>query len=213
MDVSEMIDDLGDHGFTDTSTVTKVRVLQDAIWEIEAMRPWPFLETEITLTFAGGSNSASNFPSNFKSALLLKDVGTNTALTPLEESDLERNGYDLASDGTPRVYYPSANVLKFWPQPAASDTVRMRYLKSSPEITSSSVEADILIPARHQRVIVLGALVRLYDMEDDPELAVRFQQHFENRMARLVEDVFRKQWDRPDYIRVDDADYWDYDYK
>ena len=211
MDVSDMIDDLGDHGFTDTSTATKVRILQDTIWEIESLRPWPFLDTEITLTFAGSSASASNFPSNFKAALQLKDVATNTVLVPIDESDLERNGYDLTQNGTPRVYYPSASVLKVWPRPTASDTIRMRYIRSSAAINSSSVEADILIPARHHRLIVLGALVRLYDMEDDPELAARFQGHYEMRLQRIVDEIFRKQYDRPDFIRVDDADSWDYE--
>lgn len=206
-----MIDDLGDHGFTDTSTTTKVRVLQDTIWEIEAARPWPFLETEITLTFAGGSGLASNFPSDFKSALQLKDVATNKVLVPLDESDLEKNGYDLSLAGTARVYYPVADQLKVWPLPTSSDTIRMRYIQESTAITSSSVEADILIPARHHRLIVLGALVRLYDMEDDPELAVRFQQHYENRLVRIADELFRKQYDRPDYVRVDDADSWDYE--
>lgn len=211
MDVSEMLTDLGDHGFTDTGTATKVRVLQDTIWEIEGVRPWPFLEASVTLTFSGSSGLASNFPAAFKTALKLKDVQNNRTLDPTGESDLEDAGFDLTTTGVPRVYYPSGDDLYVWPIPPASTTVRMRYLKSSTAISSSSVAADILLPARHHRLIVLGALVRLYDMEDDPELAARFEGHYERRLERMVDDLFRKQLDRPDFIRVQDPDAWDYD--
>jgi hypothetical protein len=212
MDVSEMLTDLGDHGFTDTSTATKVRMLQDTIWEIEGLRPWPFLESEATLTFSGSSGLASNFPAAFKTALKLKDVQRNVALDPVSESDLEDAGYDLSTVGVPKVYYPVGDKLYVWPIPPSSTTVRMRYLRSSTAISSSSVSADILIPARHHRLIVLGALVRLYDMEDDPELAARFQGHYETRLERMVDDLFRKQLDRPDHVRVHDPDAWDYDF-
>lgn len=211
MDVSEMLTDLGDHGFTDTSTTTKVRMLQDTIWEMEGLRPWPFLETNVTLAFSGSSGLATNFPAEFKTALKLKDVQRNAALDPVSEADLEDAGYDLSLVGTPRVYYPVGDKLHLWPIPPASTTVRMRYLRSSTAITSGTVSASILIPTRHHRTIVLGALVRLYDMEDDPELAARFQLHYEQRLDRMVDDLFRKQLDRPDFVRVNDPDAWDYD--
>lgn len=212
MDVSEMITDLGDHGFTDTGSLSKVRMLQDTIWEIEGLRPWPFLETSIDLTFDGSSGLATNFPSDFRSALMLKVVSSGSRLTPMDQTEVEDiAGTQLTSRvGAPVYYYPEGEQLKLWPVPSSGATVRMRYLRSSAEISSSSVEADILIPARHHRVIVLGALVRLYDMEDDPELSSRFQGHFEKRLERMVEDVFRKQYDRSEYIRVNDPDSWDY---
>lgn len=205
-----MITDLGDHGFTDTSTLTKVRVLQDTIWEIEALRPWPFLETSIDLTFNGSSGLATNFPTNFRAALLLKNKASGLRLEPLDQSDVEDvAGTQLDTVAAPRFYYPEAEKLKLWPVPPSGTTVRMRYLRWSDEITSGSLESAILIPARHHRVIVLGALVRLYDMEDDPELAARFQSHYEARLERMVEDLFRKQYDRPEIVRVTDPDSWD----
>lgn len=210
MDVSEMITDLGDHGFTDSSTNTKLRVLQDTIWEIEGLRPWPFLETSINLTFDGSSGLATNFPANFRSALMLKDAGSGVRLDPLDQSDLEDIvGTQLTRVGAPVYYYSEGERLKLWPVPPSGTTVRMRYIRFSDEIAQGTLEDAILIPKRHHRVIVLGALIRLYDMEDDPELAARFQQHYESRLERMVEDLFRKQFDRPEYVRVTDPDSWD----
>lgn len=212
MDVSEMITDLGDHGFTDTSTATKVRMLQDTIWEIEGLRPWPFLEATVDLDFSGSSGLSTDFPSDFKSALKLRHLSSNTVLEPVDQSDLEDRGASMTLVGQPSGYYPVGEQLYVWPiPPAGSNVVRMRYLKSSPAITSGTLSASILIPSRHHRVIVLGALVRLYDMEDDPELAARFQGHYETRLERMVQDIFRKQYDRPDYVRVIDPDEWGYD--
>lgn len=211
MDVSEMITDLGDYGFTDSSTNTKVRALQKAIRRIERIRPWPFLETSANLTFDETSGLATNFPSNFRAALLLKDVNSGVRLEPVDQADLEDIvGTQLAQVGAPRYYYSEAEKLKLWPVPPNGTTVRMRYLRNSDPITSSTLESAILIPARHHDVIVAGALVILYDMEDDPELAARQQSHYQEALAEMVEDLFRKQYDRPEFVRVTDPDSWDY---
>jgi len=212
MDVATMITDLGDHGFTDTGAPTKVRVLQDTIWEIEGMRPWPFLETSIDLTFDGTSGLATNWPVQFRAGLKLTNTETGGQLQPirLDEVD-EATGTGIATVGTPRAYYPEAEQLKLWPIPPSGTVVRMRYIRWSPAISSGSAESAILLPVRHHRVIVLGALIRLYDMEDDPELASRFQGHYEARLEAIVQDLFRKQFDRPEVIHVEDQDSWDYD--
>lgn len=206
-----MISDLGDYGFTDSSTNTKVRALQKAIRRIERIRPWPFLETSINLTFDGSSGLATNFPSNFRAALSLKNVDSGVRLEPVDQTDLEDIvGTQIAAVGAPRIYYSEAEKLKLWPVPPSGTTVRMRYLRWSDPINSSTTESQILIPSRHHDVIVAGALVILYDMEDDPELAARQQSHFEAGLQEMVEDLFRKQFDRPEHIRVIDPDSWDY---
>lgn len=211
MDVSEMISDLGDHGFTDTDEDTKLRVLQDAIWEIDGLRPWPYLETSVDLTFGGSSPLATNFPADFRAALKLKNTASGVLLEPADAADVEEmSGAQLSQVATPLVYYPEAEQIRLWPVPPSGTTVRMRYLRVSPEITAATLESALLLPKRHHRLIVLGALVRLYDMEDDVELGQRFQQHFDVRLERMVEDLFRKQYDRADYVRVHDPDSWNY---
>lgn len=211
MDVATMITDLGDHGFMDTSADTKLRMIQDAIWEIEGLRPWPFLDATATLSFDGTSASPTTPPANFKAALKVKDLATGQNLEPTTLQDLEEAvGTQLTQVAAPRVYYVEAEQLKLWPVPPAGTSLRLRYIRQSAAVTASTLSAEILLPARHHRLIVLGALVRLYDMEDDVELSQRFQQHFETRLERMVEDLFRKQYDRPEYIRVNDPDAWDY---
>lgn len=212
MDVAEIISDLNDHGFTDAATTSKVRVIQDVIWEIEAIRPWPFLETKTDLSFDGTSGLASNWPTDFRAALKLKNKATGRLLEPVRQDALEEMvGVDLAKVAAPVVYYTEAEKAYLWPVPSNGTSVRMRYLRYSAAISDTSPETAILIPKRHHRVIVLGALIRLYDMEDDPELAARFEGHYENRLQKMAEDLFLKQYDRPDYVSVIDLDLWDYE--
>lgn len=206
-----MISDLGDHGFADTDSDTKVRMLQDSIWEIEGLRPWPFLETRIDLTFDGTSGLATNFPANFRTALSLKDLDSGVVLSPAHVQDVEiASGISLDVSGTPWVYYSEADQLRLFPQPMDGASVRMRYIRFSDPIEAETLEAAVSVPLRHHRVIVLGALMRLYNMEDDAELGQVFQAQYEARIERMVDDLFRKQLDRPEHVRVTDPDSWDY---
>lgn len=212
MDVSEIITELNDHGFTDTGTSRKVSMIQHTIWEIEGREPWPFLETLLTLNYDGSSAVATNMPTNFRALLFLKDTTTGRSLTFLRQEDFERTVGELGNYTTvsdPMYYYFEGNQLKVWPvPPSSSGRLRLHYIKWSPEVTDATVEASILIPAQHHRLIVWGALWKLYDMEDDPELATRYQQHFENGLAALRASVWQRQFGQTDTILITDNDDW-----
>jgi len=73
------------------------------------------------------------------------------------------------------------------------------------------LQASILLPPRHHQTIVLGALFRLYKMEDDPENGNMFQVDYENKIQQMHEDLFRRQYQRSDQIFVvDEDDLYDY---
>lgn len=210
-----MLTELGDHGFADTGTTRKLAVLQDTIYDIESREPWAFLEQSIDLAFSGSSGVATNVPSDFRSALSAKDLVTGYRIQwiPLTRfSNLMGPAGDYNLSGGPQYYYVEAGVPKFWPIPPATTTVRLKYHRLSPPISdtgSASLESYILLPPRHHRLIVLGALQRLYDMEDDTELAARFEGQYEARMQRMKADLQKQQYDRPDTIEVVNDDDWD----
>jgi len=64
MDVSEIIDDLEDHGFEDTSEARKLAALNDTLWDVTGREPWPFLEKSVALSFNGSSSTPTNLPSD-----------------------------------------------------------------------------------------------------------------------------------------------------
>jgi hypothetical protein len=205
MDVADILSELNDHGFEDTASSRKVSILNDTVADVCSREPWPFLEKEITLTFNGSSAVPTNWPSDFS-----KEVGVNSPAgykLTWERWDALRERYatDLAATGAPRHFYFVKNQLKAYPIPASTDTLNMEYICWHPELSETSVEADILIPARHHRVLVVGTLTKLYAMEDDPELSQLFQGMYQERLRMMREDLMRVQY-APDSILVFDDD-------
>jgi hypothetical protein len=213
VDVPAIISVLDDHGFTDTDSSTKVEAIQAAIWDIEAREPWPFLETSLNLNFDGSSATPSNWPTNFRAALKLFDRTIGRRVPPMRLDDADEYIGDADTEtGDPVFYYFEGGTLKVWRIPAsATGRLRFRYLRVSDAIASDSAESAILLPPRHHELIVFRTLMRLYDMEDDPELAARFEGHYEAKLERVKNDLIRQQYDQPDYVHIFDVDDWDFD--
>jgi len=212
--VADILSELSDHGFTDTSTARKLSVINDTIQDICSREPWPFLEKSITLTFDGTNTTPSNFPSDFRASLKLVDTNTGRVLEWNRLDDFDEaiaTATAQLTQGAPYAYYFVGSTLYVWPVPPATATVRMRYLSVPVDVTDTTDDATLatIFPRRHQRVITLGALWKLYDMEDDPDIAVRFQSNFEARMQTMRQDLWRHQYDKADSVHISDADMLD----
>jgi hypothetical protein len=207
MTVQDIIDELSDHGFVDTSVTRKMWMINDTVYDICSRSPWPFLEKTIDLTFDGTNPYPSNFPSDFRAVIDLYDPVTGVNLQPLRLDQADKTyGSYLATGGNPIAYYFLDGQLRVFNIPGSTQVLRISYVAEHPLLVQTDVEATILIPKYHHRAIVMGALWKLYDMEDDPELAVRFEQHYENRINTMRDDIWMKQFDRPDRIYVLDDD-------
>lgn len=207
MDLPAILDEINDHGFGDTGATRKLSFVQQTIWDIESREPWPFLEAGyVDLTFDGTSSVPTNVPSTFRAVTSLRDTTTGTYLQWLRDDDFEeRVGTYNTQSGSPLYYYFSGNAINMWPVPTASTIVRMKYLKTSAEVTSSSAETAILIPKQFHRLIVQGSLYKLYEMEDDPDTAERYLSHYERGINDMRSAVWQRQFTHSDSIqRVDD---------
>jgi hypothetical protein len=208
--VADIIEFLSDNGFTDTGLATKLDKINTTIYDICSREPWPFLEKSITLTFNGSSSVATNLPTDFRAALALVNPTTGLTLTPWRLDDFTKMyGSQLTQTGPAQMYYFVANQLNVWPVPPADETLILRYIHTPTPVTDATAEASIVVPRQHHEAILLGALYKLYDMEDDPDLAMRYQEHYESKLANMREDMWRKQYDRPDFVHV--IDLWDSD--
>lgn len=209
--MASLISELNDFGFSDTPTSTKVAALQQAIWDIESRMPWPFLEQSIDLTFDGVTGTPTNMPADFKTSLRVKDLTTGRRLDYVRLDDFEDLvDTNYTTGGDPILYYFESSTLKVWRVPPAGRTVRLKYLRASAAVDENSLDSAILIPARHKQVILYGALVDLYDIDDDPDIAARNETKFEARILHLQKELFERQFDRPDFIHATDPDDWDY---
>lgn len=212
MTIAEMVTELNEHGFEDTSSVRKLAILNDTIWDICSREAWPFLESSLELTFDGSSPVPSNFPADFSKALSLTDAATGNVIR-WERWEVVAKTYPSSIEspglGYAQAYYFRNNQLRVFPLPASNMTLDLNYVKWPAELALDAAEGDIVIPARHHRSIILGALYKLYAMEDDPELSSLFKAEYESRVSMMRDDLIREQFDLADRIFVlDDDDYY-----
>jgi hypothetical protein len=212
VDVATLTDLLDEYGFADSDSELKLQAIQGAIWQIEGHKPWPFLETSVDLDFNGSSGTATNLPSDFRAALRVKDLSTGDRITPVRLDDAEDHiGADYSAVGNPAFYYFEGGQMKVWPLPPSSTgRARLKYIRWSTAVTEASAESAILIPKYYHEAILYGALLRLLDSEDDPELSSRYQGHYDLRLLQMETTLFQLQFDRPDVIAITDPDDWDF---
>lgn len=211
--VQNMIDEFNDHGFTDTSVARKVSMINDTIWDICAREPWPFLENEATLNFDGINPNPTNMPSDFRAVLTINRTDNGDPLDPeRHDTMLRKYGQILlqagvSSAGAPVAYYFKGSQLRIFYTPASNMTLNLSYLRNHPALVQSSLETDFLIPPQFHRVVVLGSLYKLYDMDDDYDIGASFQAQYEDKIQKMRDQLWQVQFDRPDRIYgIDDFD-------
>lgn len=208
--VQDIFDAMSDYGFTDTSSTRKLEKINATVWDICGREAWPFMEQTIDLTFDGINPIPTNTPADLVSVLDIWDTSTGSKMLPmrLQEADATFNT-QLMATGTAKYYYFIGLSLRFTAIPAAGTILRMRYIRKHPALLQTDPETAILIPREHHEVIEYGALVKLYDLEDDTDLSVRFQQLYENKYQNMRQSIWMRQYDRPDHIvMVADYDMW-----
>jgi len=189
-----------------------VEKINAALWDLSAREAWPFLETSIDLTFNGTDPFPSNAPADLQAVLDIVRLDTGTKLQPLrlQEAD-EAMSLLMTQGGTPYYYYFIASQLRVAQIPVSTMTMRMRYTRRQPKVVQTDGEAAILLPVEHHEALLLGTLVKLYDLEDDTDLSVRFQQLYEKGIQDMRSSIFMRQYDRPDHIQIVDRydDFYD----
>lgn len=205
--MTELLDTMEDYGFDDVQRSTLARLVDDAHKELCLREPWPFLEREQPITQAANDNSVTT-SSTLGKVLAFVNKTDNTILEPLRtDSQMKDFVYDLDMTGTPTNYYFVGDQLYVWPTPDATKQLRIRYLTEPTTLTSDSDDTEFLWPAKHDSVLLYAALSKAYFINDDPQGAT-LQQVMDTRFQIARNDLWMKQFDRPDRVVVlDDNDY------
>jgi hypothetical protein len=213
--LDEMYDELELYGFEDFEDSQKLLLLNEAYLDVVTREPWPFLEKVLEFKVLSGTTQITsggsfwinpdtnthvinptpvqitNSPGTplvqyeVNSVLSFVDVSNDMIMTPERADVLEKNYRILDPTGTPRHYYFVGDDMFVYP-------------------------AVFLIPARHHSIIVYGALVKAFLVNDDPQAGV-FQNAFESRYQQMRNDVWMNQYDRTDRIHVLSDSYdWSY---
>jgi len=214
--MTSWLDAMEDYGFADFEESTLVRLLADAHDELCLREPWPFRERQTTVVQAANDATVyiTGMLNNSSVGQILAIVNTTdrNVLVPMRnDTQLKDFVYDLTTTGVPTHYYFIGDTLTLWPIPDGEKTLEVRYLIrpyfGAGIVDRTTPDSDILWPALHNSVVLYSALSKAYLMNDDPQSAV-MQQVMEQRLQVARNDLWMKQYDRPDRVIVlDDNDY------
>jgi len=215
MTLDEMFADFELYGFEDFDDSDKARLLNQSYLDIVTREPWPFMERLVTFTVPAGFSQLTNqsfvgSPTDLGSVLSFVDVTNDVALLPERADVIEKNYQVNDLMGYPEQYYFVGDELFVYPVVPSNIDYRLYYLRVPSEITETTDTSTLLIPSRHHSVIVYGALVKAYLVNDDPQAAA-FQNAFESRYQQMRNDVWQRQYDRTERVHVvTDAFDWSY---
>lgn len=210
-----MLTVIGNAGFSDVDNTTLLENINDAYHDICALEPWPFLEKKVTLTFDGTSGVPTNLPTDLRSVIKVNDTVTGISLEPMRiEEHLQRHGSMLNLADLPIYYFWDPDrTLNVYPIPSSSPQINsldLRYLQWEPDLLTTSLSADLLLPARFHRVIIDSVLSVLYLEEDDEAQSDYFQNRADRRVERMRSVLWQRNFDRPDTIEAlsEDSDFY-----
>ena len=214
MTLDDMYTEMELYGFDDLDDDQKLLLLNEAYFDIATREPWPFLEAVAPITVPPAQSQITNNTlvtgnvTNLNSVLSFIDTTNSITMTPERGDVIEKEYVVAAYTGTPTKYYFVGDELLVYPPTDSVINYRLYYTKTPVAATTTS--DTFLIPARHHSIIVYGALIKAFLVNDDPQAAI-FQNMFESRYQQMRADVWMNQYDRPDYIGVITDSYdWSY---
>jgi len=205
MTLDDMFDEMDLYGFDDFEDSQKLTLLNEAYFDIVTREPWPFLEKVVTITVPNSvtqitNNANVSSPVNDLNSVLSFIDTTNQVIMLPERNDVVEKNYRVNNDtSTPSAYYFVGEDLFIYPGAVGSTTYRLFYTRIPSAATTTS--DTFLIPSRHHSIIVYGALVKAFLVNDDPQAAA-FQNMFEQRYQQMRNDLWMQQYDRTDRIHV-----------
>jgi hypothetical protein len=215
MTLEEMYQEMELFGFDDFSDDQKLTLLNEAYFDVVTREPWPFLETVTSLTVPSGTDkitnnapTVTNSPTDVNAVLSFIDTSNNIVMMPERGDVVEKNYRVTDSSETPYKYYFLGEELYIYPSVSMETVYRLYYTRTPVAATNNSNQ--FYIPERHHSIIVYGALVKAFLVNDDPQAAV-YQNLFESRYQQMRNDLWIQQYDRPDRIHIvsESAD-WSY---
>lgn len=215
MTLDELYDEMDLYGFEDFEDSQKLTLLNESYFDIVTREPWPFLEVIVPdISVPSGveritnNTLVTNSPSDVNAVLSMVDTTNAITMVPERADVIEKNYKILTDSGTSRAYYFVGDELHVYPPTNSSVNYRLYYTRVPEEAETTS--DTFLIPKRHHSIIVYGALVKAFLVNDDPQSAI-FQNMFEQRYQQMRADVWMNQYDRTERMHVITDSYdWNY---
>lgn len=168
---------LDDTGF---STATILQFLNDAQRDFTNNKFARIMEASQNYTLASGISDLTNgvgLPALFQTAIDLRctTVGSESVLFYMDpkEFDLAYPQPSLVGNNLPYIYYKFGSTINVFPAPDRAYTMTLRYYKSPVELTTGTDVPEI--SSEWQELLVLGALKRCHELNDNYDMAAIVQ--------------------------------------
>ena len=215
--LQEMYDQMSLYGFDDFEDSNKLLLLNEAYYDIATREPWPFLEKQIDVTVPNGQSKVTNNNVTYQtstgtltsigdldSVLSFIDVSNRVVMVPERLDVIEKNYVVNNLNVFPERYYFVNEEMMLYPEARGDTDYLLTYLAKPVAIQDTGADTDsnsFLVPARHHSILVYGALVKAFLVNDDPQAAM-FQNMFEQRYQQMRNNLWLNQYDRTDRIHV-----------
>ena len=210
-----MILELRDHGFDDLVDSRLLSFLNDTYYEFCSLEVWPFLETSTAALTTTANNSVLTLPADVRAVLSIVNTTTGNTLSPERRATIvKRFARYLTQVGEPSFYYRIGPAWGVYPVPGSAYNLLIDYVKRPAALTTvitGGLDSTPIFPVDHHRVLVLGALARANNMEDDSATGQYYDGLYAAKVDRIRNDLWGWQYDRPDrLIDLFDNDAFDY---
>lgn len=188
--------DLDSTELTDTFLDVLCREASDEI--LSRARAWPDFEQAWTFATVAGTQTytlSSIEPATTDVADIISIVDTTSggcALQPVDHAFAEvawRNSLLVSSQ--PTHWSEWGNVLYLWPKPNTIRTMAVRSYRKPKDWVADGASGTPDMDSRLHSAIALYALVRVYEFQEDPQLAAQYRELFENHVGRVMREIFR----------------------
>jgi hypothetical protein len=224
--LDELYDEMDLYGFEDFEDSQKLLLLNETYFDVVTREAWPFLEKVVEFVVPSGVSQVTS-GARFKilnSTNVLNNALTNPIATPFteysvnkvlsfidksneivmtpERNDVIEKNYHLIDDtSTPTKYYFVGEDLFIFPSTNGDTTYRL-FFTQLPVAATTNLDTTVwLLPERHHSIILYGALVKAFLVNDDPQASL-FQNLFESRYQQMRSDLWMSQYDRTDRVHV-----------
>ena len=189
---------------TSFSTTTLNQFINDAQRDILNSRRFGFMEAEATVTTTSGSNALTSVPTTLQTPLSLRvytPIGNAIVLPYIEYEDIDVivPNMSLVGNTAPVRWYVFARTPYVYPNSDATYTLKLRYIKSPTELTSDSSVPEI--PEDFGEILVLGALKRAHEFNDDNDKAQMVQIQIDGLIEKM-DERYKRQAGSPHIMRL-----------
>lgn len=193
MDFETLIDEVQARGYDYLSDERVGRYLNQSLFELCALMPWPFLETNAT-----GTTAAGVAITDVRHILSVTDTTNKRSLAPVDQRNLRRIDPDLSEVGDACAWYLLDTTVKTWPTPASAAALRVEYVKAPAELVATSDEP--VVPEEWQDIIVDGAVCKAAKDNDGYGALQQIRAEWQRQVDVMVQALMNRALDRPMHV-------------